>query len=78
MEVNLRSLIDYCILAGVLGRRETICEESAISHRISLEVVDKTGLGFPVLPLRWTVERTFAWLLNYRRYSRDYEVRTEK
>jgi putative transposase len=47
------------------------------THKITLEVVDKIGPGFRVLPRRWTVERTFAWLLNYRRHSRDYEVRTE-
>jgi putative transposase len=47
------------------------------TQKITLEVVDKTGRGFHVLPRRWTVERTFAWLLNYRRHSRDYEVRVE-
>jgi putative transposase len=47
------------------------------THKITLEVVDTLGPGFQVLPHRWTVERTFAWLLNYRRHSRDYEVRTE-
>jgi putative transposase len=29
--------------------------------------------GFSVLPRRWVVERTFAWLGNYRRLSKDYE-----
>jgi putative transposase len=29
--------------------------------------------GFVVLPKRWIVERTFAWLARYRRNSRDYE-----
>jgi putative transposase len=29
--------------------------------------------GFKVIPWRWVVERTFAWLLNYRRLSKDYE-----
>ncbi|TWT90283.1 Transposase DDE domain protein [Pseudobythopirellula maris] len=29
--------------------------------------------GFVVLPKRWIVERTFAWLGRCRRYSKDYE-----
>lgn len=29
--------------------------------------------GFVVLPKRWIVERTFAWLGRYRRHSKDYE-----
>lgn len=29
--------------------------------------------GFEVLPRRWVVERTFGWLNNYRRLSKDYE-----
>jgi putative transposase len=33
--------------------------------------------GFVVLPKRWIVERTFAWLGRCRRHSKDYERTTE-
>lgn len=33
--------------------------------------------GFRVLPHRWVVERTFAWLGRQRRLSKDYEALAE-
>ncbi len=30
--------------------------------------------GFQVLPRRWVVERTFAWLSTWRRLAKDYEL----
>jgi putative transposase len=32
---------------------------------------------FKPLPIRWVVERTFAWIGRYRRNSKDYEKRTD-
>jgi transposase len=49
-----------------------------LASRISeLEIVKRNELHkFVVLPKRWIVERTFAWLGNSRRLSKDYEVKT--
>ena len=47
------------------------------THKIDLEVVAKQGDGFTVVKRRWVVERTFAWLMNFRRHARDYEVLTQ-
>jgi transposase len=44
------------------------------THKINLEsTAHKAGTGCQVVPWRWAVERTCAWLLNDRRHSRDYE-----
>ena len=38
---------------------------------IARKIVDQ--IGFKVIPKRWIVERTFGWLNNFRRMSKDYE-----
>jgi putative transposase len=42
---------------------------------IQLEIVQAAPdqVGFAVQPRRWVVERTFAWLGQFRRLSKDYE-----
>jgi transposase len=43
--------------------------------RLSVEIVKRsdTANGFKVLPRRWVVERTLAWLNRCRRLARDFE-----
>jgi transposase len=44
---------------------------------ITLEIVARTSPHtFQVLKRRWVVERTFGWLMRYRRLARDYEHTT--
>lgn len=45
---------------------------------LTVEVVKRSDdtRGFTVLPRRWVVERTLAWLMRSRRLARDYERRT--
>lgn len=50
-------------------------EADAAEHGIRLEVVKlpEAKRGFVLLPRRWVVERSFAWLAKFRRLARDYE-----
>jgi transposase len=43
--------------------------------RLKLQIVKRTdkAKGFYVLPRRWVVERTLAWIVGHRRCARDYE-----
>jgi transposase len=49
--------------------------QEAAAHGIRLEVVKlpEARCGFVLLPRRWIVERSFAWMTRFRRLARDYE-----
>ena len=61
------------------GYTGPLVDLAAKTWRIALTVVKRTDdiAGFVVLPKRWLVERTFAWLMRSRRLARDYERRTD-
>jgi transposase len=45
-------------------------------RQINLEIVKRCDVGkFVVLPKRWIVERTIAWLNRCRRLAKDWECR---
>jgi transposase len=48
---------------------------AAISGKWKIEIVKRpdTAEGFEVLPKRWIVERTLAWISRCRRLARDFE-----
>jgi len=47
--------------------------ENHADYRLSIVRRPEQSKGFVVLPNRWVVERTFAWLGRSRRLSKDYE-----
>lgn len=55
------------------GYRGETLQRVARGCDLELEVVERTETGFAVLPRRWVVERTLAWLGKHRRLSKDYE-----
>jgi len=50
-------------------------ENAASQHKIELVVVktSEAKRGFVLLPRRWVIERSFAWLTRFRRLAKDYE-----
>jgi putative transposase len=51
--------------------------ESEGNWRLAVVRRPAESKGFVLLPKRWVVERTFAWLGRCRRNSKDYERRTD-
>jgi transposase len=53
--------------------------DKAAFHDFVIEVVRRIDKepGFKVLPRRWVVERTFGWMIRWRRLVRDYEKRID-
>jgi transposase len=57
------------------GYTGEVPREAAAEQGITLEVVrhSEAKRGFVLLPRRWVVERSFAWVSRFRRMARDYE-----
>ena len=67
------SLTGCCADAGYRKTFESIVLSLGKTVKISEKIKPKEWM---VLPQRWVVERTFSWLNNSRRLSKDYEIST--
>ena len=63
-------------MAAIAGQILANWVAAALSHSPPVVLRSDQQKGFVVLPRRWVVERTFAWLNHHRRLSKDYEVLT--
>lgn len=41
---------------------------------MTLHISTKIKDGWAILPKRWIIERTFAWLNNFRRLAKNFEI----
>jgi putative transposase len=57
---------------GYRGELENWVQEN-LSAVLEIVLKLEGQKGFQVLPKRWIIERTFAWLSRNRRLARDYE-----
>ncbi len=58
------------------GYRGTLDQWTTAELGLLLRIVPKIAgqATLQVVPKRWTVERTFAWLMRYRRLRSEYET----
>ena len=62
--------------SGDAGYRGTAVNFVKTALKLKLHISQKIKGAFAVLPKRWIVERTFAWLRKYRRLAKDFEILT--
>lgn len=64
---------------GYAGQLVSWLWQLRAQRKIRLEIVKRFNAqrGFRILPKRWIIERTFGWLMKYRRLRCDYEQLTE-
>lgn len=74
LKENLIKLVKIFADGGYAGK---LVEYAAQTYKWVLEIVKRNEIGFKVLPKRWIVERTFSWINNSRRNSKDYEYLIE-
>lgn len=58
------------------GYRGTFKRLIEATFGVRIDISKQIKPKFEVLPKRWRVERTFSWLNNSRRLSKDYEIKT--
>jgi transposase len=73
LDTRLRTRVRFVFADGGFAGR--LLEWAQTLLGTTLHIVRKPAgqRGFAVIPRRWAVERTFAWLTAHRRLARDYE-----
>ena len=78
VDVIKKAFAKYPSLKGVCGDdayRKSF-KEAIEKLGLAVDISERINPGWEILPKRWRVERTFAWMNNSRRLSKDYEITT--
>jgi len=59
---------------GDEGYRKSFEEAVHVELGLEVDISKRIKPIFEIIPKRWVVERTFGWMVNSRRLSKDYEI----
>ena len=69
------TILKFCGDEGYRGTFVEYCEWEF--DDVGVDISKRIKPEFEILPKRWIVERTLAWMGNSRRLSKDYEITTD-
>jgi transposase len=73
LDTYLRTRVRFVFADGGFAGRLLDWAQHFLATTVHIVRKPADQRGFAVIPRRWAVERTFAWLTAHRRLARDYE-----
>jgi transposase len=73
LDTYLRTRVRFVFADGGFAGRLLDWAQQFLATTVQIVRKPAGQQGFAVIPRRWAVERTFAWLTAHRRLARDYE-----
>jgi hypothetical protein len=73
LQTYLRTPVRFVFADGAFAGRLLGWGDTILATRLHIVRKLADRRGFAVIPRRWAVERTFAWITAHRRLARDYE-----
>ncbi|MBS1087273.1 IS5 family transposase [Gluconobacter sphaericus] len=69
--------VKHLFADGAYDRLQLMDKAAFLDFTVEIIRRSDTAKGFEVLPRRWVVERTFGWMIRWRRLVKDYEQRID-
>ena len=73
LDTRLRTRVRFVFADGAFAGRLLDWAQTILATTLHIVRKPAGQRGFAVIPRRWAVERSFAWLTAHRRLARDYE-----
>ena len=69
--------VKHLFADGAYDRTALMDKAAALEFDVEVVHRHEQQTGFAAMPRRWVVERTFGWMVRWRRQVRDSEERTD-